>query len=254
MIPDKVKKKIDKHWAASKAIIFDWKSASDEEAAYMMSLYIKDVDKKEFDPEYLLKYIKVLRHGTYTIPKYKVSPSLRNWIWSGTVNGKEYRVGWDLGLEYEGVKYDITDSHSIFHAFLEFGFSTLNISNTFERISYNQFEARKREYQEFKRYLIMDGPNLIEAYAEKARPVKKVHKKVVDNIVRIIRDCFNRENQARIESIEGIVWMMQNGKYESEIEDFLTALRRNKESLNALTPELWNEVKNILIVQDVSNE
>ena len=254
MISDKVKKKIDKEWAASKAIVFDWKSAPDEDAAYMMSLYVKDIDKKEYDPEFLLKFVKILRHGQYTVPSYKVSPSSHSYIARGTVNGKEYRVNWDLGLEYEGTKYDIINSNSVFHALLEFGFTTLTVSSTFERISYNQFEARKAEYQRLKQILIEAAPALIEAYAAKARPVKKVHKKVVENLVRIIRDCFNRENQARIESIEGIVWMMQNGKYETEIEDFLTALRRNKDSVNALTPELWKEVKDLLIVQDVSNE
>lgn len=254
MISEKVKKKIDKHWAASKAVIFDWKSAPDEEAAYMMSLYIKELDKKEYDPELLLKFVKVLRYGKFTEPKTRVSPSLREWIYHGTVNGKQYRVGLDIQLEYEGETYPFLTSGDLFGSLLSYNLSSFNVSNTFERIAYNQFKEREKQLKSIMDGIRIDGQSLIEAYAAKARPIKKVQKKVVENLTRVIMDNFSEGNRNRIEMIEGIIWLMKEGRWEHEIEGFLTGLRRNRDSVNAITAEMFAEIRDILTIQEVTGQ
>jgi hypothetical protein len=93
---------------------------------------------------------------------------------------------------------------------------------------------------------------MIKAYAEKARPAKKVHKKTTEKLMKVITDNFSPQNLNLVEMFIGIIVLMKDRRYESEIEGFLTGLRRNVDSVNSVTPEILEELHDLLTVKSVS--
>ena len=246
MIPQKVITKIDKQWAASKAIVFDWKKASDEEAAYMMVLYVRDRDKIELDPDLVLKCIRVIRYGKFTEPKYSISSRWQEGGTSTVVDGKTYNVNLNTSIEYEGEIFKFKKFEDFERGLGILGKDiSMNMRSCLSLIIYNSKTLNKLAFENLAARLKREANNYVVAQLGNNPPAPVVvdTSKVTNKMIAIIEKAFTEDNQKRLDMIEGIAFLMKNSFGDEQISDYLTALRRNPDTVKELTPEIFQEVR-----------
>jgi hypothetical protein len=246
MFSEKLIKKIDKQWAASKAVIFDWKKASDEEAAYMMVLHIKDRDKVQLDPDLVLKCIRVIRHGKFAEPKYSISSRWGLGSTDTVVGGKTYTVNLNTRFEYEGESYKFKDFGDFERGFGILGKDiSFTMQNCLSAIVFEAMPLHKLAHSNLAERLKREAENFVTAQLHNSppKPVVVDEGKVAAKMIAIIEKAFTGDNRKRLDVIEGLAFLMQTDSGDSEIQEFLTALRRNPATVKELTPEIFQKVR-----------